>query len=336
MQRALSVSLAAAMFLAASGFDHSVLAQVGDTSGVTYPNWKASDRVAPAVTVNVSYNDTTAKWHYAYTVANGPSAVQDINQFQLRFFSPSVIGAAPQGWDSFVVDTSGAIPGADFATLGEGFVDVTGGTAPAPGPAQIPPGGSLSGFVIVSSYPPGEARTYIRGYAAVPYLPDSMDDPVVTPHDTTNAQRAWSIGPTIYTKIVTYGTKEPTDLGRANQFMAFMNVDTVGTTLRAPAVIAIRFDNGWDGDCVMPETFKAYLNGVDVTSAFHPGPANDRSTPGTIGADLVAVFTLDPGGPLVSGANVLKTMVSGLLSRFIPVPSVVDTDIIKFNLDPSK
>ncbi len=75
-------------------------------------------------------------------------------------------------------------------------------------------------------------------------------------------------------------------------------------------------------------SFRALLNGVDVTSSFHPGPAD--------GADLVAVFTLGQNSPLVSGSNTLKTVVSGLPSTIsaTAIPSVVDSDTIIFSVTP--
>src|SRR5207253_4561903 len=45
-----------------------VQAQVGDISGVTYPNWIPSDRVAPTVTTSVVYDDVAQVWRYAYGV----------------------------------------------------------------------------------------------------------------------------------------------------------------------------------------------------------------------------------------------------------------------------
>lgn len=73
-------------------------------------------------------------------------------------------------------------------------------------------------------------------------------------------------------------------------------------------------------------SFRALLNGVDVTSLFHPGPAD--------GADLAAVFELGAGKPLIVGTNTLKTFVTGLPSTFGPniIPSLIDTDTIIFTV----
>jgi hypothetical protein len=319
-----SFTLLLCAFLLAPG--RTILGQVGDTSGTTYPNWTSSDKVLPVVRSGVSYDSVAHVWRYSYTVSNGAAAQQAINDFTLNFSGNTPTASQPNGWDGFVLNSPSSIPGAVFLTVSDNFTSVAGGVAAAPTTAQIAPGQMLSGFSLTSPYPPGDARTYIRGYSAVPFLPDSVEDSFVVPADTTDAQRGWALGPTRYTAIVTQGTQEAADLARANRFVSFMNVDTVGTTLGNPAVIAIKFDDGSDGDFVVRQSFRALLNGVDVTSSFHPGPSD--------GADLVAVFEIGPNSPLTSGQNTLKTFVTGLPSTFSAsaIPSVVDTDTIVFTV----
>jgi hypothetical protein len=276
----------------------------------------------------VSYDSVAGLWKYAYTVANGSQATQAINRFGLQFNARVTSLGAPAGWDGLRFSPRAAIPGASFSTVSETFVTVTGGFAAAPTTTQIAPGSSLAGFLIVSAYPPGQARTRARGYAAVPFLPDSVDDEFVVPHDTTDAQRGWSLGPTRYTSIVTRGTYEPGDTPAGEPFVSFMNVDTAGTVLRAPAVIAIKFMAGTDGSQVLPQTFRALLNNVDVTSLFHPGPSD--------GADRVAIFMLGAGGPLATGVNTLRTIVGGV-PRGVSIsttPSLSDSDVIHFTVQP--
>lgn len=303
----------------------TVSAQVGDTSGVNYPNWKSSDKVAPTTTVTVTYDSLAGRWHYNYVVDNGASAVQDINEISMQFSGAADVITGPPDWTNFLIDTLAAVPGAAFMSLSENFVNVVGGSAAAPGPSQIAPGQSMSVFGFVSPYPPGDARTYIRGYSAVPDLPDSTEQAYDYPDDTTDAQRGWTLAPTKYTRIVTLGTQEPADLSRSNRFLKFMNVDTLGSVLRAPAVIAVKFDNT-SGDFPIRSSFRALLNDVDVTSLFYPGPPD--------GADLVAVFELGAGKPLVVGSNTLKTFVTGLPSTIgVNIyPSPVDTDTIVFTV----
>lgn len=301
------------------------LAQVGDTSNVTYPGWKSSDKVNPLISVVVAYDSVLHAYSYGYTVANGGSAAQSIDQIDLDFTGPTMAGLAPATWDVWLSQPIGGRAGATFSSFGDDYTTTAQGLVPNPGTDLILPGESKSGYSISSLYPPGYSRSYTRGYAAVPLLPDSSP-PVIKPRDTTDSQRGWTLGPTRYTRIITEGTQEPTDLARTNRFLKFMNVDTLGTVLRAPAVIAVKFDNT-SGDFPIRASFRALLNGVDVTSLFHPGPAD--------GADLVALFELGAGKPLVVGTNTLKTYVTGLPSTFGPniIPSPVDTDTIIFSVD---
>src|SRR5712692_2977810 len=92
-------------------------AQVGDTSKVTYPGWIPADRVAPTITVKVTCDPATNLRTYAYTVANGPTAEQDILKFSLRFDGPQTFDqievVPPKGWWA-AAHPGSAIPGATF------------------------------------------------------------------------------------------------------------------------------------------------------------------------------------------------------------------------------
>lgn len=311
--------------IASSFFATSVaFSQVGDTSNVTYPGWKSSDKVDPAIIVTVGYDSTSRNYTYGYAIANGTSATQGINEIELDFNGQTLIASAPSGWDAWLYQPIGGRSGATFSNFGDDYTSTAQGLVPNPGTGLILPGTSQSGYTISSLYPPGYSRTYTRGYAAVPLLPDSSP-PVIQPPDTTDSKRGWTLGPTRYTMVVTQGTQEAGDLSRSNRFLVFMNVDTLGSVLRAPAVIAVKFDNT-SGDLPIRASFRALLNGVDVTSLFRPGPSD--------GADLVAVFELGAGKPLVLGSNTLKTFVTGLPSTVgVNIyPSPVDTDTIIFTV----
>jgi hypothetical protein len=315
MKRTLQMSCV--WFALSLSFAIDVHAQVGDISGVTYPNWIPSDRVVPALTTLVSYDDATQQWRYEYQIANGASAVQPIISLDLAFNAPATSVLSPAGWWGVVfVGSPSGIPGATFAAeYPETFATTPYGDAPAEPAASIAPGASLTGLVVLSPYPPGEARTYVQGYAAVPYLPDDYPEPTVAPDDTTNSQRGWSVGPTRHTFIVSDGNRRPAVDG----FLAFMNVAPSGSVLHAPAAIAIKL--AINGETVNRATFTAVLNGVDVTGAFHPGPPD--------GADLAAAFAAG-SSPIVIGKNVLITSIEGLVpgtSR-----SATDTDRIVFTV----
>lgn len=292
-------------------------AQVGDISNVTYPGWIPSDRVAPVLTTLVSYDGGSQQWRYEYRIANDAGAEQPIVSLGLRFNGEAASVVTPAGWWGAVfVGSSAGIPGASFAAdYPETFATTPQGDAPAQPAAAIAAGAQLGGFVVMSAYPPGEARTYVQGYAAVPYLPEDFVDPTVAPDDTTNAQRGWSIGPTRYTMILSDGNRRPAVDG----FLAFMNVAPSGSVLRAPAPLAIKL--AINGETVNRASFTAVLNGVDVTNQFHAGPAD--------GADLTALFEIG-GSPLVMGKNVLITSIDGTVPG--TTRSATDTDRIVFTV----
>ena len=289
--------------------------QVGDVSGVTYPGWIPSDRVVPSITATAAYEAAGSGWRYTYVLANGASAQQAILGHLMRFNAPGTASlTVPNGWDAFRSLPGTGISGADFgATLPE----VVGTSPNGPAPAQIPPGQSLAGFGIVSAYPPGYARTYTKGFAPVPYLPDDWDETSGgVPADTINSQRRFTLGPIRYTQVVTGGNRRP----GVDGFLGFMNLSTSGSNVIDPAPIALKFS--LNGETVFRETFQATLNGVNVTSAFKPGPSD--------GADLVAVFRVG-SSPLMAGKNVLLTSVEGLKAG--TTQRATDTDRITFTLN---
>lgn len=287
-------------------------AQVGDLSGVVWPGWIPSDGAAPAITAQVTYDPAASAWRYVYTVANGDAARQDIRRVDLAFPSPQAELSAPEGWVTAFFAEGSEIPGATFLAESPDSV----GETLLPSPAQIPAGSSRQ-FTVLSPYPPGEARTYVQGFAPVPYLPDDFDEVPVVPDDTTNAQRGWTVGPTRYATVVTDGNRRPAVDG----FLGFMNLLETGSVLRAPAPIALKLSVA--GETVFPETFSATLNGVDITAEFHAGPAD--------GATLTAFLAIG-SSPLQAGKNVLITRIDGL----VPGTSrtATDTDRMVFDVQP--
>ena len=297
----------------------AAVGQVGDISNVTYPGWIPSDRVAPDISVTVSYDTAADLWLYDYVVANDATAEQPIKRLTLRIDAPVTRVTRPRGWfvlPPFFAVPAGGLPGVTFAAEeSEEIIETPAGAVPAPPPAAITPGRSLSGFSLASRYPPGYVRTYVQGFAPVPFLPDGFDEPTVVPDDTTNSRRGWTIGPTRYSRVAA-ARRTPAD-----GFLVVMNLEPNGTTLRDPAPIALDLAAG--GETVFRETLRVELNGQDVTAAFHPGPPD--------GADLVAVFRLG-SSPLKAGRNVLTARIDGVLPG--ANRRAVDTERIVFHVQP--
>lgn len=292
--------------------------QVGDVSGVTYPGWIPSDRVVPVITTTAVYDAAASVWRYTYVLGNGGSAQQAILGYLMRFNAPGTATlTVPDGWDAFRSLPGTGIAGADFGAI---LPDILGTSPNGPAPAQIPPGQSLAGFGIVNAYPPGYARTFTKGFAPVPYLPDDWDESTGgVPADTMNALRGFTLGPTRYLSVQTGGNRKP----GADGFLGFMNLSVSNSVLISPAPIALKFS--LNGETVFRETLRVELNGVNVTAAFKPGPSD--------GADLVGVFHTGLT-PLKSGKNILLTSVEG-----IPVGSTqrsTDADRITFYIDQTR
>jgi hypothetical protein len=294
-----------------------IQAQVGDISQVNYPGWIPSDRVSPNYITTATYSSAQLNWTYQYTVANGSSAGQAIQNWWLRFNGPSQSISQPSGWYSLDFDPPAVLPGAFF---GARLPDLySGTTAEQPGAARIPPGQQLQGFLITSAYPPGYARTYAQGFAPYPPAPPDFSEEANLPDDTTNSQRSFVLGPIHYTKVQTGGNRKP----GADGFLGFMNLSVSNSVLISPAPIAIKFS--LNGETVFRETLHVELNGVDVTGAFKPGPSD--------GADLVGVFQTG-SSPLKSGKNILLTSVEGL--QLGSAQRATDADRITFYIDQTR
>ncbi len=305
---------------------HGLAAQLPDIP-LPYPGWTRSDLVDPTITPTGTYDPVTSLWTYTYTIQNGAAGTQDIWKLWVRLGAWTSNTQVPPGW------RFNARSQATFDPAGPGFMGTsfhaklqsqfTGPFWP-PSDFQIPPGQALSGFVIESPYPPGYARASAQGYAPVPFPPDPADDPAAyyasnpVPHDTLNSQRRWTIGPTRYTQVVTGGNRRPATDG----FLGFMNLAENGSVLIDPAPIALEFS--LNGETVFRNTLRVTLNGVDVTSRFHPGPAD--------GADLVGLFFLG-SSPLQLGKNVLLTEVEGIVPGTTRTGK--DSDRITFTIDPA-
>ncbi|HEX2079100.1 MAG TPA: hypothetical protein VHG08_15355 [Longimicrobium sp.] len=300
-------------------------AQVGTVAPLPYPGWVPADGVAPTLSVEVSYGHVPGMWRYRYTLANGAGAAQDIWQLGFRLGGWVAQVGTPAGWFP-IADTEATydpagpgIPGVEFLA---DIPDTSPGDFYPPSPHQVPPGSSLPGFEFHSPYPPGYVRAWAQGYAPVPFPPDpergDTIEPNPVPHDTLNAQRLTTIGPFTYTGVVTRGNLN-VDTGEG--FLGFMNLAVSGAVLRAPAPVALKLSVG--GETVFPETFRALLNGVDVTAQFHPGTAG--------GADLAALFALG-ALPLREGDNVLVTTIEGLLPG--TTRRAIDEDVIQFRVVP--
>lgn len=292
-------------------FGTPALGQVGDIAGMGYAGWRPSDQVSPVITPSVTYDTASGLWKYRYRVSNDRAAKQDILVFGVNFIATDnrtglSLEAPPRWWGLFRTTTV-PTPLSGVYFMAEVPESATSPNGPTPG--QIKPGASLDGFEITSPYPPGLVKTWLRGFAGLPMLsekssPDEHAPSVRVPHDTTDAQRGWTIGPKRYTNIA----GEAKGVDRLLQFMNLRN----GTVHPAPVPIALSLDSSSKRG-----TLKIILNETDVTSRFYPGPAD--------GASLVGVFDIDEA-PLRVGSNRLVTSVDGDIAG----STRTDRDVLEF------
>lgn len=299
-----------------------------DTIGINYPGWQSSDQVAPRITVETSYDSVGKLWSYRYTVANDTSARQaiwkvDLGVDPLAAPSAPLTAIAPVNWRGLVWPYSPRAyqGGATFFAL---FADDSLGPASGPPPARIPPGGSVSGFMIMSPYPPGYARTYVQGYVELPPIEDAGD--VHTPPDTTNSQRGFTIFPNQYVwTSSTAPSGASAGVGAAGLVGTMIPVSSAkvrgGVAPQEAVPIAVKLAPR--SGQVDPTTFRVTLNGVDVTRAFHSARRG--------GADFAAVFRRG-ASPLVVGENRLVAAVEGVDPR--TGGSIIDTAELRFTVRP--
>lgn len=314
--RALGLSPNAAAilgFATLAGIATPAAGQVGDVSWVVYPGWQASDKVGAIIAVSAQYDAQTQLWNYSYVLMNRSWGEQAIRTFDITFDGSKSNVAAPNGWYAIVSNPTDPRPGIAYAAALRD--DIIGDSPNGPAPAQIPINSQLEGFTFTSPHPPGHARTYVKGFAAVPYLPDGYDDSEVrVPDDTTDAQRTWVPAPKKYTTVRSAGGVQAGVEG----FVGFMNMDTLGTIQETPAIVALKF--ALNGETVFRETLNVTLNGQNVTGDFYPGPEDS--------AHRVGLF-FNYHSPIVIGQpNVLVVTVEGI----IPGTSTraTDTDTVRF------
>ncbi len=149
----------------------NIVVEVGpkDFSYVDQPGWQSADGVQPLIIPHVSYDDDAQRWTYDHTVANGPEAVQDLEDIWMYTLNlDEAVG--PEGWHTI---RAGIRPD-DLASVGwharlpdDPITDVDGWP---PSPHQIPPGDTVRGFVYTSLFGPAHvARVHAQGHADVAF-----------------------------------------------------------------------------------------------------------------------------------------------------------------------
>lgn len=264
------------------------------------PGWyPARNGVAPAVQLQAVHLDPgTGDFLYRYSVANGAGAAQRISTVYMDLEVPVSGGAAPTDWE-FMFDPAGTT----VAWMAFGAVDPAWTEAhPLDAPSfvsEIAPGTVREDFVLRSACASSGAVTfYVRGYNHTPLPPrDSTSNEVAAvPAWREDAVSGAVAGPGGCDAVRTWGNRRPAVDG----FLGVVNIREGDVLPNGPLTIQLRFSRS--GEQVSRSTFRAELNGADVTAEFRP---NSRG-------DLVAVFPAGHAAP-APGRNVLLTSVDGII-----------------------
>jgi hypothetical protein len=270
-------------------------------------------QVNVSVNATVAYDPNTGMFTYSYTLTNFADAALEVDDFVIPLRATSVINVqSPAGWESLLHFDGSKMHWCACSengfTIPPGYVQDGRGL---PSKFQIKPGQTLSGFSFQSAYPQSPGEFYAGGW--VPILIEGVDFPEgqepQTPGFPANMFRGALAASPFSNPTLEFGGRRPAVDG----FLVFTSIKD-GGSYPAPLLIDVLF--GQQGEVVDTSTFKATLNGVDITSQFVTLDPKRRRAQVTIGSALKM------------GKNVLTTSIQGTVpgaSR-----SAKDTDRVTF------
>lgn len=292
-------------------------------SGQIIVPFEPANRVDVSVKANVIFDSSSSLYTYSYELTSALASEQEVSFFALQFSGavmPTILNpTAPQGWsfgehDDLPMFSWGAT---EVGPLPPDFVD-DGNVVPSP--FQIKPGRTLGGFSFQSPEPPDDAQFFVQGFTKLPHAVDAEEIEVQLNalgvlDFRDDSFRGTTVGPRTLSgdDAAFLGGRRPAVDG----FLVFLNIAD-GDTRNAPVGIVIKFS--LSGEVVDRSTFRAELNGEDVTASFQPS-----NPPG----DLTAVFALG-SSPLKQGRNVLVTSVEGIVPG--TNRTATDTDRLTFSV----
>lgn len=123
-------------------------------------------KIVPVIRVSVT-PDPEGMYDYAYTLGNGPSAVQKLHSLIINISTPALIDGTPRDWVSLPPVERMVESAAWYKRTPTGFE--RGG---------IPPGESTAGFSLRSPNLPGVTEVRTAGNVLPPAIPDGMPSQV--------------------------------------------------------------------------------------------------------------------------------------------------------------
>ncbi len=279
------------------------------TSGIELPN-----KVNISASVNVTYDKNSGLFTYAYILTNYADATQELVSIDIPLRGATILNIkSPRGW--WALNTSAGNRIIWCACDEEGMINQSGSAddgRSVPSIYQIKPGQALSGFSYQSAYPPISGVFYATGWVPTPV--EGIDFPTGQPPDLpAYPERAYkgTVEAPAFNEALFNGGRRPAVDG----FLVFTTIKD-NSIYRSPILVDILF--GQNGETVHQSTFRAVLNGIDITSQFITMASNRRRV----------LLELAPDSTLKSGKNVLTTSVEGIVPG--ATRKATDTDRLVF------
>ena len=304
-----SSSAAVAMAAALGALPAAVGAQARNDDARDY---LGHDRVAPAVRLITALDPATGDFIYRYTLANARDARQPIHSLSIELAAGAqgrVV--SPDGWRALAAREADS-PAASAVTWvasspvvrPEPSYAASDAIALSPRATEVEPGRTLGGVELRSACGSRDSAVtyYVRGYNRhAP--PAELPGGVATSRE--DAVRGSAPGPVDCAQVADWG-RESSDSGDVEGLVGLVNFADGASLPAGPITVQVRFARG--GETVLRSTFRARLNGQDVTGAFVTNARGDR------------VAVLAPRtSPLVSGRNALVISIQGLAPGSDPV-----------------
>ncbi len=280
---------------------------------ITYAQVKRASDVQVTSTSAVEYTTDTGLFTYSYAFSNGGGAALEVSEVHIPLRGSSVLNVqSPAGWLAILSDDGQTLQWCACAEEGfvipAGYVDDGRGL---PSIHQIKPGQLRSGFSFQSAFPQAQGIVYAGGF--LPILVEGVDFPIgqepTTPDYPLNLASGTLANVPMFNPSLEFGGRRPSVDG----FAVFTTIKD-GGAYTAPLLLDVKF--GQQGEIVNQSSFKATLNGVDITREFV------TMTPNQIRARLPI------GSAVKAGKNVLVTTVQGRVPG--AARTAKDTDRLTF------
>lgn len=285
--------------------------------------FQPSNKVKAFVSADIAQDPSTHLYTYTYTVTNDPTSEQSIDTFAFEIdeSTPVIEVVTPTGWSSgryvhrnlFQFASTEGITEEHIITLPNGGFEIR-------SPYNIKPGASLCCFVFKTFSAPSQGNFYIQGYTPTPQSRGGAEDGY-EPDFSSFGIASSSIEDNSFITLVNVpkvplydGNRRPSIDG----FVVPIDFNSASQDeFSAPLTIHLSF--AINNEDVFTGTFKATLNGVDITQQF----TGDTSS-------KITILSLNAASPLQLGSNKLILSVEGVVPG--STEHAVDKDQIVFKI----